>query len=71
MFHPTLSTLLHGVIRIDFDPRYTDKKRCENVELFAAFSIDRNGSPHVISRSIEIPVLYREAKLQTGLAFAV
>lgn len=47
------------------------QKRCENVGFFAALSNDRNGSPHVVSRSVEIPVLYRESKLQTGLAFAV
>jgi len=29
MFHPTLPTLLHGVIPIDFHTRYTDKKEAK------------------------------------------
>jgi hypothetical protein len=29
MFHPTLPTLLHGVIQIDFHPRYTDQKEAK------------------------------------------
>jgi hypothetical protein len=51
-----------AIFQLDFIHATLEKRR--KYEVFTALIIDRNGSPHGVSRFVEISVFYREAILQ-------